>query len=138
MFELCVRAVILDRTKQKIFLCRPRRKRYWFFPGGHIEFGERAEAALTRELKEELGVSIKHLEFIGAVENVFRKDREKHHELNLVFSVQVDMRRVRVREDHIVFGWHIIANIRRESVLPRTLKMNVLEWFKNRNVFWGA
>ncbi len=50
-FEVCVRGVIIRRGK--ILVCRHKEKKYYFFPGGHIDFGETAEAALLRELKEE-------------------------------------------------------------------------------------
>lgn len=38
---------------------------YWHIPGGHIEIGETGEEALKREVKEETGLEIDNLEFIG-------------------------------------------------------------------------
>ncbi len=40
-------------------------------PGGHIELGERAEDALIREIKEETGLDIFDIEFIGIQEFIF-------------------------------------------------------------------
>jgi len=55
--EICVRAVI--RKRGKILVCWHKLKKYYFFPGGHLDFGETAESALIRELKEELDIRIK-------------------------------------------------------------------------------
>ena len=49
-FEICVRAII--RRGNKILVCIGKKSGIYFFPGGHIEYGETAEAALKRELKE--------------------------------------------------------------------------------------
>jgi 8-oxo-dGTP pyrophosphatase MutT (NUDIX family) len=46
----------------------------WIFPKGHIEFGEAAQQAATRELEEEAGVIGKNIDFIDNVESV-NKDR---------------------------------------------------------------
>jgi 8-oxo-dGTP diphosphatase len=46
------RAVLLGRrASHKSYAC------YWDIPGGHVEIGESHDAALIRELKEEIGVT---------------------------------------------------------------------------------
>lgn len=37
---------------------------YWYPPGGKVEMGESDREAIEREIKEELGVSVTHLEYI--------------------------------------------------------------------------
>jgi len=53
---------------------KPPKQGQWSIPGGHIEFGEPAEAAALRELKEETGIQAElcglvddasHAEFIS-------------------------------------------------------------------------
>lgn len=36
---------------------REPRKGFWHLPGGRVEFGERADDTLARELEEELGIT---------------------------------------------------------------------------------
>lgn len=43
----------------------------WSLPGGRIEWGERAEAAALRELKEETGITARLTGLIAVVDGVF-------------------------------------------------------------------
>jgi 8-oxo-dGTP diphosphatase len=57
-----VAAVLRDAGGRVLIAQRPAGKHmagYWEFPGGKIAPGESSEAALTRELAEELGVSLR-------------------------------------------------------------------------------
>ena len=57
-----VAVALLDADNRVLLAQRPEGKHlagYWEFPGGKVEAGETPEAALIRELKEELGIDIK-------------------------------------------------------------------------------
>ena len=54
-------AALIDADGRVLMAKRPEGKSLaglWEFPGGKIEEGERPEAALIRELKEELGIDV--------------------------------------------------------------------------------
>ncbi len=61
-----VAAIIENRDGQLLIAERPPNKNwagYWEFPGGKIEAGESHEAALIRELREELGLDLAGVPF---------------------------------------------------------------------------
>lgn len=54
--------------------------------GGGIEFGETSEAAIVREIREELGVEAENLRLIGVAENIFNYEGEPGHEIVFIFD----------------------------------------------------
>ena len=71
------RVLLAERPEGKIFAG------YWEFPGGKIETGETPEAALVRELDEELGVDTKDscLAPLGFVSHPY----DTHHMVLLLY-----------------------------------------------------
>ena len=58
---LVVAAALIDADDRVLIAQRPAGKTLaglWEFPGGKLEAGERPEAALIRELQEELGLTV--------------------------------------------------------------------------------
>jgi ADP-ribose pyrophosphatase YjhB (NUDIX family) len=53
--------------------------------GGGIEFGERADAAVRREIREELGAELAETRLLGVVENLFTYEGRPGHEIVFVF-----------------------------------------------------
>jgi len=53
--------IILTKNDKILIIKRAKEpyKDWWALPGGNIEFGETAEKAAIREIKEELGIDIK-------------------------------------------------------------------------------
>lgn len=45
-------------------------KNYWCLPGGHIDFGETAEEAIVREVREETGLNFKP-KFLGYRDEIY-------------------------------------------------------------------
>lgn len=69
--EPTVGALIIN-PEGKLFLMKSHKwSDKYVIPGGHIELGERMEDALKREIKEETGLDIHDLEFIGFEEFIF-------------------------------------------------------------------
>jgi 8-oxo-dGTP diphosphatase len=59
---LVVAAALVDTDNRVLIAERPQGKALaglWEFPGGKVDAGERPEAALIRELDEELGIQVK-------------------------------------------------------------------------------
>lgn len=83
-FNLRVAAVI-SRGDQ-VLLCTVDGLDYWFLPGGRIRFGEPSDAALARELAEELGHELPSGPLALVVENIFRK-RSLEHEIGLYYRL---------------------------------------------------
>ena len=55
-------AAIIERSDRRLLICQRRSSDTsalkWEFPGGKVESGESPEAALARELREELGATL--------------------------------------------------------------------------------
>jgi ADP-ribose pyrophosphatase YjhB (NUDIX family) len=126
--EVITRAVII--SDGKLVVCKAKGKDWYFLPGGHVEFGELAKGTLVREIKEEMGVDAVAGEFIDVIENIYEQDGAKHHEINLVFLVQMtDVKSIVSQEDHIDFEYIDTASLSDIKLLPDNLKRRLLEEF---------
>ncbi len=67
----------------------PLKKQTFYRPlGGSIEFGERAQDALKRELMEEANAEITNVRYLGTLENIFTYNGEMGHEIVLVYEAE--------------------------------------------------
>lgn len=59
---------IVDRKNDRIVVLDKVKKEGWeglTFPGGHVEYGESIYASTAREIKEETGLDIENIRFVG-------------------------------------------------------------------------
>jgi len=54
--------------------------------GGGIEFGEKAEDTVRRELKEEIDVDVTDLKYLGILENIYIFNEKPYHEVVLIYD----------------------------------------------------
>jgi 8-oxo-dGTP pyrophosphatase MutT (NUDIX family) len=54
--------------------------------GGGIEFGERSEDTIRRELKEEIDADVAELYYVGTLENIFTFNGIPGHEIVMVYD----------------------------------------------------
>lgn len=134
--EVIARSFIL--VGNKVLLCKMKGESWYFLPGGHVNFEERAEETLLREIKEELGIPIRLESFVGAVENIYTENRERHHEINLIFLANAKKIILKSKESHIEFALKDIESLATENILPENLKAALLEWLKSKKIFWRS
>jgi ADP-ribose pyrophosphatase YjhB (NUDIX family) len=122
-----------------IILCYTLDDDEWYFlPGGHIEDGESARKALSREIEEELSqANFEISDFIGVCESIFSLDDGKQHEINIVFTVKLDgSTDIDAAEDHIDFVSVPKDELSDYNVLPESLLEGVLEWGETDDAFF--
>jgi ADP-ribose pyrophosphatase YjhB (NUDIX family) len=83
---LGVRAIVVDRH-DRIALVRHTYADQWYLPGGGVKKGESFDAAILRELKEEVALADGRIERILGVYHSRREAKDDHI---VIFVVRVD------------------------------------------------
>lgn len=98
--EPTVGALIIN-PEGKLFLMKSHKwSDNYVIPGGHIELGERMEDTLKREIKEETGLDIYDLDFIGFKEFIFDEVFwKKRHFIFFDFACKTDSSDVTLNEE---------------------------------------
>ncbi len=108
---------LIVNDKGKILLCKRsmkarNEKGKWEAPGGQVHFGETREAAIKREIKEELGIDIEIIRVLHTTDEIL--ERDKQHWVPTTFLVKVKRNQVlKILEpekcDEI--GWFSLDNL---------------------------
>jgi 8-oxo-dGTP diphosphatase len=67
------RATVLLCSDNKILLVMDKGHHKWSLPGGGVKHGEESYVAAKRELKEELGITVGKLSWLGHVGGIFSR-----------------------------------------------------------------
>lgn len=140
IFHYIVRGIIM--VEGQVLLAHQIGADNTFFPGGHVEVGESARAALVREIEEEFGHRVTVGRFVGAVEHTWTEDGRHNHELNLIFAVEVAGLHPPVsppsHESHLEFIWSAPEDLAAHNLQPHTLIPCLTHWDAEYRAYWAS
>ena len=133
-FNYRVSAVLLDG--ERILAMHDERSPYFYLPGGRVRMGERAEDAVLREVREELGIEARIVRPLWLSQSFFNEDvaHVDYHELCLYFLVDASATDLLTRGDrfrgpelrHVHdFEWLPFERLKDEYFYPLFLKTEI-------------
>ena len=133
-FNYRVCAILVDEGR--ILAMHDERSPYFYLPGGRVRMGERAEDAVLREVREELGIEARIVRPLWLSQSFFNEDvvRVDYHELCLYFLLDISGTDLLSRGDrfrgpelrHVHdFEWLPFDRLREEYFYPLFLKTEI-------------
>lgn len=107
-------AAIIEDNKGKILMGKRNvfPKGMWVFPGGGINFGERAEDAVKREIREETGLNVSDAKFFTVYEMIVPEN--KVHRVIFYFKAKAkDTKKIKPSTDIEELKWMELDEIAR-------------------------
>jgi len=98
-------AIILENKNGEILFGKRKflpKKGFWDLPGGFIDFNEKAEKSIVREVKEELGIDIKKPKFLGTYIGFYPYKGINYQPLCLVFFEKItdeEIKKIKAADD---------------------------------------
>ena len=106
-----VGALIFDADDRVLMIRTHKWSNLWGIPGGKIEFGETAEAALRREIREETNLEIEDIRFVLVQDCIHSPEfyRDAHFVLLNYTCRRAGAAEVRLNDEALEFRWVPIA-----------------------------
>ena len=139
--HILARAVVL--SEGKVLVAQAEGASNTFLPGGHVESGESIPAALARELEEEMGVQAAVECYLGAVEHMWKENKQNNYEINHCFNVHcADLhpgKAVTSKEKHLSFKWLKVTELKTQNLLPAPLQHLIFSLEEGvQDVWWAS
>ena len=128
MSSIIVKAMLIVRNGEKLLLSRGfdevKNQRFLRPLGGHVEFGEKGEDTIRREMQEEIGCGALHVQFVSVIENLFTYNGTRGHEIILVYEGKLADESL-YKKDSFTFiegdrkaeaGWFSQAEVQKEKL----------------------
>lgn len=127
-------AVIIN--EQKLLVLKDNHADYYYLPGGRVQFGETAENALLRELKEELDIIPTIVRPLFINQSFFNEDviKKDYHEICIYFLVDISKTDILSRGNTFLgietkkeqnFTWLSFDKVKEEYLYPIFIKERI-------------
>lgn len=131
-YRVC--AIIIENNK--ILAMHDERSPYYYLPGGRVKMGETAEAAVLREIEEELGITLKIIRPLWLNQAFFKEDVDNlnYHELCIYFLMDITESELLTRGECFTlaeesqlhtFEWLEFERLKDEYFYPQFLKEEI-------------
>ena len=132
---------VIVQNGEKIVLVRRGKEPYkgkLAFPGGFIEWNERAEDAAVREAKEETGLEIKLRELLGVYSDPTRDPRG--HIVSIVFIADSVGEELKAGDDAKEAMWLNPEELDKNDLCFDHWKIlqDYLKWKENKGTYWSS
>ncbi len=130
-YKLNVRAAGIITHNGKVLLHKNQEESNYALLGGRVTIGENSEDAIKREIAEETGKDIEITGYISTIENFFKTEKAKYHEIMFVYQaefVNEEDRKITETikniegEDYVHYEWIDINEMDKYDVRPATIK----------------
>lgn len=104
--EVTVSAIIFN-SKHEVLLCQSSKwNNQWVIPGGHVEYSEKLEDALKREVLEETGLSVRDISIASLQESIDSDSfHQPRHMLFIDYFCNTDEVDVQLNDEADRFEW---------------------------------
>lgn len=85
---------------------------FWVLPGGHVEYGEKVEDAIKREMKEELGVPVKIKKLLGVYSGPKRDPR--YHSVAVAYLLEIGQGKISLNHESREYKYFPLKDLPRK------------------------
>ena len=122
--EPTVGALIVNADDEVLLIRSHKWRGRYVMPGGHIELGETMEEALRREIREETGLEIRDLAFIGFQEFIYDDAFwRRGHYVFFDYACRTDGTEVVLNDEGQEYAWVSLEQALAMDVEPYTLRV---------------
>ena len=119
--EPTVGALIFNSESKLLLVKSHKWQDKYVIPGGHVELGETLLAALRREIREETGLEVHDIEFIGLQEFIFDEAFwKKRHFIFFDYACKTDSAQVELNSESEEYLWASLTDADSLPVEPYT------------------
>jgi len=105
----------------------------WVMPGGHVEYGETVERAIKREMKEEVGVTVKIKRLFGVYSDPKRDPR--YHTASVVYLLTKGKGKIRLSKEASEFRYFSLNNLPKKIGFDHgSILKDLRKQYENRNL----
>lgn len=123
------RAIIFDSTRRHILveMNLGARENYVNFPGGGIELGETLQECIAREIREEIGATVRDFEFLFLVENFIRFENQFLGGIELYCEIILDTDKIEPQEEGYEFHWIEVTALKNVDLRPAVVRDRIVD-----------